>query len=453
MSSRLRGWGALATVLAGMSLVFPPVAATGAPKSFTHENASLDAANPETLPPDAEAEPAAAGANGVEFSGPQNAKEPALVLGTRLGEHPDRTRFVVELSDPVQVRVFTLTDPYRVVMDMPEVLWRMPDVVRPSGKGAVKSYRYGLFRKGNSRFVIDLNKPVRVGEPRIYPPQGALGFRLVLDLYPTTSEAFLASSGWPGDRALGSATPQAAALAALPAKRVIVIDAGHGGVDPGARGAGGLTERDVVLAVARTLRDALEATGHYTVQLTRDNDVYIPLRERVQIARAAHGDLFLSLHADANDHRDISGASIYTLSEEASDREAAILAEKENMSDVIAGVNLAGENSPVASILIDLAQRDTLNRSARFAQTALENLGAATALQHKSPHRSAGFAVLKAPDVPAVLVELGYLSNPEDEAKMTSDAWRLRVAAALVTAINKHFARETPLAPRAAAIQ
>ena len=179
------------------------------------------------------------------------------------------------------------------------------------------------------------------------------------------------------------------------------------------------------------------------MQLTRDNDVFIPLRERVAIARAARADLFVSLHADSNDHREIRGASVYTLSEDASDREAAKLAEKENMSDIIAGVDLGGENSPVASILIDLAQRETLNRSARFAETVLTSLPTATMVRPSTPHRGAGFAVLKAPDVPAVLIELGYLTNVKDEAEMAKETWRVQVAKAVGVAIDAHFSRES----------
>jgi N-acetylmuramoyl-L-alanine amidase len=231
-----------------------------------------------------------------------------------------------------------------------------------------------------------------------------------------------------------------------------VIDAGHGGIDPGTLGRSGTREKDVVLNVARELRKALEGTGRYRVQLTRDTDVFIPLRERVNIARAVQADLFVSLHADANDHQDIRGASVYTLSEDASDREAAKLAEKENMSDVIAGVDLAGDNGPVASILIDLAQRDTMNRSVRFAERVLTSLRRATLVRPTSPHRSADFAVLKAPDIPAALIELGYLTNSTDESEMSKVAWRTRVAASLVAAIDGHFSGEAGLSSRQAAV-
>jgi N-acetylmuramoyl-L-alanine amidase len=377
-----------------------------------------------------------------------------MVIGLKIAEIAGRSRFMMELSDPLDVRVFTLTSPNRVVFDMPEVLWRVSGDTRPSGKGPVKSYRYGLFRKGNSRFVVDLAAPVKVANSQILPPEGGSGFRLVVDLAPTTSSEFIAHAGWPKDVSAAMASlespPASASSAARGSKRLIILDAGHGGIDPGTHGQSGLLEKDLVLAVAKTLRKALEATGRYRVQLTRDTDVFIPLRERVNIARAAHGDLFVSLHADSNDHRDIRGASVYTLSEDASDREAATLAEKENMSDIIAGVDLTGENSPVASILIDLAQRDTMNRSVRFAETVVGTLPAATTLLALSPHRSAGFAVLKGPDIPAVLIELGYLTNVKDESEMATEAWRNRVARALASAIDTHFAAEIGLGLRQA---
>ena len=243
---------------------------------------------------------------------------------------------------------------------------------------------------------------------------------------------------------MASVEPPPAPLptAARSGKRLIILDAGHGGIDPGTHGQSGLLEKNLVLSVAKTLRKVLESTGRYRVQLTRDTDVFIPLRERVNIARAVHGDLFVSLHADSSEHRDVRGASVYTLSEDASDREAATLAEKENMSDIIAGVDLTGENSPVASILIDLAQRDTMNRSMRFAETVVGSLPAATMLLPMFPHRSAGFAVLKGPDIPAVLIELGYLTNVKDEAEMATEAWRNGVARAISSAVDKHFAGE-----------
>lgn len=381
-----------------------------------------------------------------------------VVIGLRLSEEAGRTRFVVELSDPVSAETFALVNPNRIVVDLPEVMWRIPDAARPSGRSAVKSYRYGLFRQGNSRFVIDLNSPVRASKPQLLPPEGAQGFRLVVDLLPTTNEAFAASAGWPRENRIAAPAttrldppPLNAGAGSAPGKRIIVLDPGHGGIDPGTHGASGVQEKDLVLQVARRVRTALEATGRYKVHLTRDKDIFIPLKERVTIARRAKADLFVSLHADSNDHSEVRGASVYTLSESASDREAAKLAEKENMSDVIAGVDLSSEDTPVASILIDLAQRDTMNRSVRFAETLVSTLPRATTVRPTTPHRSAGFAVLKGPDVPAVLLELGYLTNKADEAVMITDAWRGRVAQAVGSAIDRHFAGDTAPSIRRAA--
>jgi N-acetylmuramoyl-L-alanine amidase len=310
----------------------------------------------------------------------------------------------------------------------------------------VRSYRYGLFRPGNSRFVIDLNAPVTVSKPVVLPPSGGQGYRLVLDLAQTTDAAFDDTAGWPAD--LKAREVAAQKLAALPpraqsparaSQKIVVIDAGHGGIDSGTHATNGLLEKDLVLDEALRLRNILSRRG-YLVHLTRDTDTYIPLRERVNIARGYHADLFISIHADSNPDPTVTGASIYTLSDSGSDREAAALARKENQSDVIAGVDLAGQDDSVSHILIDLAQRDTINRSSRFAQTAVASLSHTTDILARQPHRSAAFVVLKAPDVPAVLIELGYLSNPSDAGQMATGGWRNGVAAAIAGAVDRHFA-------------
>ena len=376
---------------------------------------------------------------------PAHSPQP-IIMGVRIGEHQDRTRFIVETSDPVLMRTFTLSNPNRVVIDMPVVQWHLEAPARPAGNGIVRSYRYGLFRSGNSRFVIDLNSPASVSTPLVIPPAGGYGYRLVIDLFPTTQDKFDASAGWPAD--LRAREAAAALLASLPPsqaqkpaeKHVIVIDAGHGGLDSGTNGVNGLLEKDVVLDEARRLGRALSQRSDYVVHLTRDSDVYIPLKDRVNIGRSWRADLFISLHADSNPDPDVNGLSIYTLSERGSDREAAALARKENQSDVIAGVDLGGGNSTVAPILIDLAQRDTMNRSSRFAEGAVTVLGHSTAILPRQPHRSAAFVVLKAPDVPSVLIELGYLSNSSDAAQMSSQRWRNGVAQAIAEAIDRYFA-------------
>src|SRR5690348_2765826 len=273
----------------------------------------------------------------------KHAAEP-VIMGVRIGEHQDRTRFVVEMSDPVAMRTFTLSGPNRVVIDMPLVQWHLESPPRPAGNGIVRSYRYGLFRSGNSRFVIDLNAPVSVSNALVVPPGGGYGYRVVVDMFPTSQEKFDATAGWPPD--LRAREAAAALLASLPPaqsqlppsgeKHVVVIDAGHGGIDSGTNGVNGLQEKDVVLDEAQRLGRALAARPGYVVHLTRESDVYIPLKERVSIARNWRADLFISLHADSNPDPDVTGLSIYTLSERGSDAEAAALARKENQSDVIA---------------------------------------------------------------------------------------------------------------------
>ncbi len=370
-----------------------------------------------------------------------------IVLGARIGEHPDRTRFVVELSDPVDIRTFTLTNPSRVVIDMPAVRWHLEVPPLPTGQGAVKSYRYGLFRPGNSRFVIDLNQPVQVSDALVLPPSDGYGYRVVIDLFPTTQAKFDRTAGWPADlkareyaaEQMATPPPQTAVLPQAFGGKVIIIDPGHGGIDSGTVGADGTMEKDMVLAEGLRLKKTLLARG-YTVHMTRDSDVYIPLRQRVNMARAWHADLFISIHADSIHDPAVEGLSIYTLSEKGSDKEAAALAAKENQSDIIAGVDLSGDNSAVAPILIDLAQRDTMNKSSRFAEAAIAELTHATDVLPRQPHRSAALAVLKAPDVPAVLIELGYLSNAHDTEQLKSAAWRDGVANAIAGAVDRHFA-------------
>ncbi|MFL6690646.1 MAG: N-acetylmuramoyl-L-alanine amidase [Alphaproteobacteria bacterium] len=376
-----------------------------------------------------------------------------VVLGARIGEHGDHTRLVLELSDPVKLRVFTLANPDRVIIALPEVLWRLQSPERPSGTGVIKSYRYGSFRSGDSRLVIDLNAPVSPRTPLLLPPSGGSGYRVVVDLYPTSQSQFEQAAGWPRDLRNRPAPEQVATLRGAepptPKKKVVVIDPGHGGIDAGTTGIDGSKEKDLVLDEARRLARLLKRRG-YIVRLTRDTDDYIPLRERVRIARSNDADLFISLHADSNPNASMAGASVYTLSERGSDREAAALARKENQSDVVAGVDLKGQDQTVSHILIDLAQRETINRSVRFAQSLVMELGRSAGVIARDPHRSAAFAVLKAPDVPAVLIELGYLSNAADCAHMGTTQWRSRVVLSIADAVERQFRPEfagTALSP------
>ena len=390
--------------------------------------------------------------------------QPAVV-DARLGVHPDKTRFVLELSDAVPFKISTAASPYRVVVDLPELVWPSTGVPVP-GRGLVRRYIRTPGDSGGLRVVFETNGPAQVREAFMLPPKDGHKPRFVLDLAPTSPEAFArgaqpaaAPAAQPSAAPAVQAAPKPAARpepqarvvpAAMPAappvpaprgpeKPTIVIDPGHGGEDPGAVGVGGVYEKDITLAVARELRRQLEATGRYRVLLTRDKDVFIRLRERVGMARDVGADLFLSLHADSIASGSVRGLSIYTLSDKASDREAEMLAAKENRADAIAGLDLSGENELVATILIDLAQRDTMNHSKRFAKVVLENLRKDVTLLPSKPHRQAGFAVLTAPDVPSVLVEMGYLSSPQDTSQLKSPQHRERLARGVTRAVDSYF--------------
>jgi N-acetylmuramoyl-L-alanine amidase len=367
------------------------------------------------------------------------------VTDARIGKNGDHTRFVLNISDNVDFEVFTLADPYRIVLDLPEVTWRLTGDGQQATGGAIRGYRYGLFRAGLSRMVIDLSGPVAIANKFLLPPEGERRYRLVLDLAPVDRAKYLASAGWPK----GAQDTQAEdeppielddeSTRPAHAKRIVVIDAGHGGVDPGTTGYSGTYEKDVVLALAKQLRDTLMRTGRYEVVMTRDTDIFLSLRARVAVGRRAKADLFVSLHCDSAPNSSVRGASVYTLSERASDREADALARAENQSDVIAGVDLTNEPDIVTSILIDLAQRETKNNSARFAQVLLPELRSSGRIVAQT-HRFAGFVVLKAPDVPSVLIEGGYLSNKDDEDAMTSARWRVDMASGIARGIDRYFA-------------
>jgi N-acetylmuramoyl-L-alanine amidase len=224
-------------------------------------------------------------------------------------------------------------------------------------------------------------------------------------------------------------------------KPVIVIDAGHGGVDPGALGANGVYEKQVTLNMARALKEELEKTGRYKVLLTRNKDAYLKLYKRVEFARANHADLFISLHADSIGKSNVRGASIYTLSEKASDEQTALLADRENRADLIAGMDLNTSDEQVATILVDLTMRDTMNQSKFFANKLVGHMEDGSIQMLDNPHRFAGFAVLKAPDIPSVLIEMGFMSNPREAEQMNKPEYRRTLARSLIKGIDGYFAK------------
>lgn len=395
------------------------------------------------------------------FAAPATQAADAVVSDVRVGDHGTKTRIVLDLSDSVAFKTFVLADPYRMVLDLPEVGWRLPSRPLPSSIGLLRQFRYGLFQPGQSRVVIDLTRPATVGSSFLMSPIGGHGYRLVIDLLPADRAAVLADAqSVPQEAPASQAEPvperqpmtsEADKLAAaspfvLPppkprdAKKtwVIALDPGHGGIDPGGIGASGTYEKHITLAMAREIGQALEKTGRYKVVLVRDRDIFVRLRDRIAIAREAGADLFVSLHADVIADKRLRGLSVYTLSEKASDREAAHLAEMSNKSDLIAGVDLSNETPEVTNILIDLAQRESMNDSSRFANHMVKHLSRETKLLNNT-HRFAGFAVLKAPDVPSILVELGFLSNAQDEAALKSSAYRNKLSQATVRAVDDFF--------------
>lgn len=370
-------------------------------------------------------------------------EQPLVATDMRIGGDDKQTRFVVDLNRKIDVAAFTLADPYRVVVDLPQITFKVPPKAADQGRGLVKAFRYGLIMQGGSRIVIDTKGPVHLDKAFVLDAAEGQPARLVLDLAPTDRVTFL--------RNIALENRPAHSVAVKPnetppkpdddGRPLIVLDPGHGGIDNGTKGSGGELEKDIVLAFAQALREKLESGGKYRVAMTRSDDTFIPLAERVRFARSRSAALFISVHADAlpRNEGQAEGATVYTLSENASDAEAARLAEAENKADVIAGVDLTSEPGDVANILVDLAQRETKTFSMQFARTAVGELKTAAQL-HKHPLKSAGFKVLLAPDVPSVLVELGYMSTKDDLKLLNSVTWRARTAQALVQAVDTFFA-------------
>ena len=366
-----------------------------------------------------------------------------VATDVRLGGDDKQTRFVVDLSQKIDAAAFTLADPYRVVIDLPQVTFQLPAKAAEQGRGLVKAFRYGLIMQGGSRIVLDTKGPVRVEKAFALASAAGQPARLVLDLTATDRDSFLRNitmqdrTPRPASKTSFNVQPEAAG----DVRPLIVVDPGHGGIDSGTKSGNGQDEKDIVLAFGQMLRDRLEKTGKYRVAMTRSDDTFIALDERVRFARTRKASLFISIHADSipRSEGQAEGASVYTLSAHASDAEAARLAEVENKSDVIAGVDLSSEPNDVANILIDLAQRETKAFSLQFARDLVGEFKATTRL-HMRPLKSAGFIVLKAPDVPSVLVELGFMSTKGDLVHLTSDDWRARTADSLVHAVDTFFA-------------
>ncbi len=393
---------------------------------------------------------------------PGQAAEPE-VLGVRAGRQLDGTRLVVDLSQKVDFKIYTLRDPYRLVVDFPSVAWKIngDGVSRMLKENAtIKGFRFGQFGANDGRIVIELSEPVAVKRSFLLDPIGPHPFRFVLDFDRTDEASFAKQADASKAQHAAVAKTEPTVFHAVPPprkdidkRRIVVLDPGHGGVDPGAIGVSGNFEKVLTLAMAKELARQLAATGRYKVILTRDDDRFMALRDRVAFARSAGAELFISIHADSHNDSETRGASVYTLSETGSDREAAMLAQKENKADVIAGLDLNRQAPDVQSILIDLAQRETINRSRIFAGLLVQDLAKLGIPLVQSPNRSAGFAVLTATDVPAALIELGYLSNAGEERQLRTAGYEQRMARGMVQAIDGFFATLQPAPPPATIVR
>jgi N-acetylmuramoyl-L-alanine amidase len=376
-----------------------------------------------------------------------------VAAAAQVEEGAGTVRISFDLNALVAAEAYVMAGPDRVIVDLPEVNFQLPPRTgQAEARGRsrnqtpakiVASFRFGLFAPGKSRIVIDLGRPALVAGVSSMPrPEG--GFRLQIDLKETDAAAFALASRAAANEAVArdilSDAPRPAARSAEALRPMIVIDPGHGGIDVGAQGAQNVIEKDIVFEFSRVLRAQMEASGRYRVAMTRDSDVFVPLAQRVKIARDFSADLFISIHADTlSDTGGVSGATIYTRSDRASDRQAARLAEKENLADAAGGLEAGEDTGDVSDILFDLTRRETRAYSHVFART-LVNYWSEAARLNKNPIRSAGFRVLNAPDVPSVLLELGYLSNEKDTAALLKPEWRLKTADAMVRAIDTFFA-------------
>ncbi|MFC7704954.1 N-acetylmuramoyl-L-alanine amidase [Plastorhodobacter daqingensis] len=346
------------------------------------------------------------------------------------------------LSQPVPYKIVTLNDPPRIVVDFQGVTWDglSREALLADVRRGVRDLRFGAIGPGWSRLVIELDGPYGVTGAGLRRDEGSGLALLRLTLAPISPPEFAARAR-PAEEVLWDLPPRAPIEGlARPRQRgegplVVVLDPGHGGIDPGAE-RGGLREADLMLTFARELKEYLLRAGGFRVVLTRDEDAFVPLEARASIARAAGADVFLSLHADALADGDATGATIYTLSDEASDSASAALAERHDRDDLLAGVDLSGHDDLVADVLMSLARTETQPRSEALADALVAGIAARAGPMHKRPRLHAGFSVLRSPDIPSVLIELGFMSNDEDLARLRSPSWRAQTADGIVQALK-----------------
>ncbi|WP_378951829.1 N-acetylmuramoyl-L-alanine amidase [Mesorhizobium sp. ANAO-SY3R2] len=364
--------------------------------------------------------------------------EPVKVLDYKMAGDASHMRVVINFDREPEPKWLLLRSPHRLVIDLPDVALALkPEDVKP--RGLISSVRYGALGDGVSRLILTPKGPFNVEKIEVLQNEDGSSYRMVADIAAASEREFDAALAIQAETTASTTTAKTDRVGklALPGDRpfTIVIDPGHGGIDGGAEGLNGTVEKEITLAFSNELKAKLEADGRYKVVLTREGDDFLRLDDRVRIARQNEADLFISIHADTIRLKGIRGATVYTVSDKASDADAQALADRENLSDKLAGVDVVEENHEVADILVDLIRRETHGFSARFARSVVGQLSPTVGMIN-NPHRSAGFRVLKAPDVPSVLIELGYLSNAKDEEQLRSAEWREKAATSIAKAVS-----------------
>lgn len=361
---------------------------------------------------------------------------PLEVMSYKMAGDAAHMRVVMNFDREPELKWLLLRGPHRLVIDLPDAKFAL-DAKDLKARGFIRNVRYGQMGEGVSRLILSAKGPFTIEKIEVLQNQDSPGYRLVADITAASERQFEEALAVQAQTTGSTMTPKTDRLAEDKGegKRfTIVIDPGHGGVDGGAAGANGTIEKAITLAFAQELKARLAETGSYDIYMTREKDEFLRLDERVRIAREHEADLFISIHADTIRLQGVRGATVYTVSEKASDAEAQALADRENLSDKLAGIEIENENQEVADILIELIRRETHSFSMKFAQSLVGELSNSVGLIN-NPHRSAGFRVLKAPDVPSVLVELGYLSNPKDEEQLRDPDWRSKAADSISRAV------------------
>ncbi len=372
-----------------------------------------------------------------------DAETPVIAFSASVTNSGENTRIFVDLDRSVDIEAFFMLEPDRLVIDMPSVYFRFDEANAMKPAGVATEIRYGAIAKGRSRIVVTLAAPVSLKRAEVVEIEKDRKYRLAVELVTSKREAFVAEAAVQQQR-IGASGKVATKGARVRTEKgasgrfVVVIDPGHGGIDGGAKGKGGLREKDLTLTLAQKLRETIGKDSRFEVKLTREDDVFIALSERVAFARRNHADLMISLHADSLRQKSVRGATVYTLSRDASDELAHELAQSENMSDILAGLEVSTADDAVNDILADLTARETARFSKRFSDSIVTRLEKQIAMI-RNPQRSAAFAVLKAPEIPSVLLELGYLSNPEDEKLLGDPTWQQRIASEIARSVLHFF--------------